>query len=94
MIYDVRLSPAAERDLERLAAFLIGKSPRAAMRSVEIIEAALGTLEQHPDRGRPGPRRGRREIVARFGRDGYVIQYRVDDGVVVVARIKHSREAR
>ncbi len=35
-----------------------------------------------------------RELVVRFGRDAYIIQYRVDSESVVAARIFHSLEQR
>ena len=35
-----------------------------------------------------------RELYIRFGDSGYVVQYRVDTNVVVIARIFHMREAR
>jgi plasmid stabilization system protein ParE len=30
----------------------------------------------------------------RFGRDGYVVRYRVDERTVIVTRIFHTREQR
>lgn len=35
-----------------------------------------------------------RELYIQFGDSGYVVQYRVDGDIVVVARIFHMREAR
>ena len=39
-------------------------------------------------------RSGRRELLVPFGRAAYVIQYRVYDRVVLIARIFHSLEDR
>ena len=88
----VRLSPAARRDLARLEDFLAEKSERAAARSSEVIADAVLSLRAFPERGRIGKRPGWRELVIRFGRAAYVIQYRVDPDVVFVARIFHSNE--
>jgi hypothetical protein len=35
-----------------------------------------------------------REFVIRFGQSGYVVQFRVMDDTVVIARIHHMREDR
>lgn len=37
---------------------------------------------------------GVRELGVHFGRDGYTIQYRIDETEVLVARIFHNREQR
>ena len=91
---EVRLSEAARRDLDRLADFLAGKSARSAMRASVAMSEAVLSLGQFPERGRPGRRPGWRERVVRFGAAAYIIQYRVDENTVFVARIFHSRERR
>jgi plasmid stabilization system protein ParE len=90
----VRLVPAAERDLSRLVDFLVGKSPRAAVRAGAAIEAGVRSLAELAERGRRAPIEGLREIVVSFGRRAYVIEYRIDVDVVVVTRIFHSLEER
>ena len=72
--------------------FLAEKGERAAARSSEVIADAVLSLRAFPERGRNGKRPGWRELVIRFGRAAYVIQYRVDPDVVFVARIFHSNE--
>jgi plasmid stabilization system protein ParE len=93
MSREVRLSPAAQRDFDRLVDFLESKSPRAAWRAAEAILAGLSSLSDQPERGRPvlGEHR---ELVVRFGRDGYLVRYRVDPDAVIVASIMHTREQR
>jgi plasmid stabilization system protein ParE len=49
----VVLSARAERDVERLWAFLASKNPRAADRFLDEIERAYRSLSDFPDRGRP-----------------------------------------
>lgn len=90
---DVRLSPHAERDLVRLGRFLADKNPTAARRAVAAISLSLRSLEDSAERGRLAAP-GLRELPIRFGRDGYFAQYRLSDGIVVVARIFHARERR
>jgi plasmid stabilization system protein ParE len=93
--FEVRLSKQAERDLVGLVDFLRDASPRAADAAYAAIEEALLSLAELPNRGRPSQRRPQhREIVVRFGRYGYILQYRVDAKHVVVARIKDSRRRR
>ena len=90
----VRLAIAARRDLDRLTEFLAGKSERAALSASQVLVAAVLSLEQFSERGRPMKRRGWRERVVRFGNAAYIIQYRVSETEVFVARIFHSRERR
>jgi plasmid stabilization system protein ParE len=90
----VRLLPLARRDLARLEEFLSSKSPQAANKAAAAIRKAVLSLDQHAERGRLGPVENTRELPVEFGRDGYVIQYRVSGDTVSVARIFHTREQR
>jgi len=90
----VRLQPGAQTDLRRLGEFLGTKSPAAARRAVAAISEAVLSLTENAERGRPAPAPGFRELHIRFGRDGYIARYRVDDDVVLVTRITHTRERR
>ncbi|HEX4195935.1 MAG TPA: type II toxin-antitoxin system RelE/ParE family toxin [Caulobacteraceae bacterium] len=94
MIRSVRLTPGADRDLLRLVDFLVEKSPRSAVRAGDAIERGIRSLAQLAERGRQAPIEGAREIVVAFGRNAYVIQYRIAEDEVVVARIFHSLEHR
>lgn len=73
---------------------MVEVSPATWPRAAEEIAKGIETLAEFPDRGRPMLRSGRREVFIPFGRGAYVIQYRVIDQVVFVARIFHSREDR
>jgi plasmid stabilization system protein ParE len=90
----VRLLPRALHDLARLEDFLATKSPRAASRAAEALSRAVLSLGDYSERGRMISESGIRELAVQFGRDGYVIQYRVDEQTVLVARIFHAREGR
>ncbi len=90
----VELTLAARNDLVRLQAFLVSKSERAAETAVETISSAVRSLAEFPERGRM-LRGGRsRELTVRYGRDGYVLRYRIVEQSVFVYRIFHGRERR
>jgi plasmid stabilization system protein ParE len=90
----VRLTSFANRDLLRLVDFLAEVNPAAALRAHDTLEAAIRSLDEFSERGRPGPEPGERELIVPFGSGAYVVRYRVDRAEVVVARIFHGREDR
>ena len=94
MTLPVNLSEAARTDIARLVDFLAIRNRRAAIRAVGVIEAALASLSEFPNRGAPGPKASYREIQARFGRGAYVIRYQVRPEGVFVTRLFHSNERR
>ena len=89
----LRLTPAALRDFERLAAFLRQSEPESADETIPLILDGLKVLAVHPLIGRPIDSR-RRELLIFRGRTGYVVQYsfRSADDVVVVLAVRHQRE--
>jgi plasmid stabilization system protein ParE len=89
----VRVADAAYRDLTRLAAWVAPKSPRAADLAADALTEAIASLAELSDRGRP-VHRNVRELTVPFGRDGYVLRYRVGRSDVLVTRITHVRERR
>ena len=88
-------TPQATSDVQRLYRFLVGKSSGAARRAVEAIRTGVKVLAHQPRVGRPVPEMDAafREWVVAFGRDGYVVLYRLDDDDVVLLAIRHGREA-
>lgn len=90
---EVRVTAQADLDLDRLVDFLIDANPSAARKAAAVIRKAIVSLEALAERGRPIPG-GLRELVVRFGRRAYVIQYLVEPAVVVGARVFHSLEDR
>lgn len=89
----LRFTPAALRDLERLAAFLRQSDPETADETIPLILDGLKVLATHPLIGRPIDSR-RRELLVFRGRTGYVAQYSfspADDEVILLA-VRHQRE--
>ena len=89
LIYSVR----ALADLERLTDFLIESDPKAALKTVGLIEEAVELLERHPMIGRP-VEPPLRELVISRGKSGYLALYSfesADDAVLILA-IQHQRE--
>lgn len=93
MIHRVVLTAEAERDLVRLANFLARYNENAARRAGDAIKAALRSLGRMPARARRISA-DLHELDIRFGKSGYVVQFRVDHDAVIVARIFHMREDR
>ncbi len=88
----IRLSLDAIQDRRRIIAFLARYNPSAARRASRTIIDAIAQLSQYPFIGLGVD--DMRELYIQFGDSGYVVQYRVDADVVVIARIFHMREAR
>lgn len=93
MIYEVRLAPSAEADIDRIDDFLARQSTDLAERGATLLRKASQSLSEMPHRGRPRMG-GFRELIIRFGRGGYVLRYRVDAEAVVVLRVFHTLEDR
>lgn len=91
----VRFSPAALRDLERLREFLRPKNPAASQRAAVAIIQAVKVLGQHPQVGRPAKDMDPeyRELLIDFGDSGYVALYRYAGDAVVVLSLRHQKEA-
>lgn len=88
------LAPAAIRDIDRLADFLLESDPLAAIHTGRILTDGLQVLKRHPLMGRP-VEHGYRELVISRGSTGYVALYSFDvaNDVAVVLGIRHQREA-
>lgn len=89
----LRFTPAALRDLERLATFLRESDPAGAADTIPLILNGLKLLAAHPLIGRPIDAH-RRELLIFRGRSGYVAQYafRATSDEVVFLAIRHQRE--
>lgn len=89
----VRLSPGALRDLERLREFLRPKNPAAAKRAAAAVIKTVRILGQHPQAGRPDEDDPEfRELIIEFGDSGYVARYHYGGDVVTVTAIRHQKE--
>lgn len=90
------IAPAAAADIERLRKFLARTNPAAGRRAIAVLANAIQSLDALPDRGRPSPVPGARELIVPFGHSAYVLRYAHDAQreEVVILRIWHGREAR
>lgn len=86
--------PRVERDLDRLARFLVESSPAEAEKTFQIVDDALMLLARHPEIGHPVDE-GLRELMISRGRTGYVALYVFDEigDEVWVLAVLHQREA-
>lgn len=95
MSFRVRISKAAQDDLERLLAFLAPVDYPAALRARAAIERAYGFLSDMPfacrkvDDANPFLR----ELLIPFGGAGYVALFEIEAGnAVTVLAVRHQRE--
>lgn len=88
-------SPRATSDVQRLYRFLARRNPDAGKRAALAIYSGVRILEQQPHSGRlaEGMPPGFREWILDFGRDGYVVLYRLEETDVVLLAVRHGREA-
>ena len=92
---EIRWSPAAQDDLQRLYEFIAPYSRDAAVRAVQTLVDAADTIVDFPERGRPWEfDQDSRELLVRFGARGYVLRYRYRDDVIFIARVWHGLEER
>jgi plasmid stabilization system protein ParE len=90
------LNRAAIADIERLHEFLAEKDSSAAQRAAGAIDAAVRSLLDFPQRGRPSGIAGVRELIVPFGQSAYVVRYAYLESrdAIVILRIWHGREQR
>jgi addiction module RelE/StbE family toxin len=90
----IRLTQGALRDLERMRTFLRSKNAAAAKKASTKIIQTIQMLSNQPDMGRPAEdsHQGLRELIVKFGRDGYVVLYQYIGEEVLIAAIRHGRE--
>lgn len=87
--------PEALEDITRLRGFLEDKSPQAGSRAAAVIRGGASKLANFPAIGKPmNDDSGQRELFLPFGAGGYVLRYRIDQGMVVITRVWHSNENR
>ena len=90
------VSRGAVADLVRLRMFLAGKNELAAQKAVAVLDEAMKSLLELPDRGRPTGQSGARDLIVPFGRSAYLVRYihRAENDEIVVLRLWHGRESR
>jgi len=81
-------------DLERLTDFLLANDPVVALKTLELIEEAVGLLARHPLVGRP-VEQGLQELVISRGRTGYLALYSLapEQDAVLILALRHQRES-
>lgn len=89
---ELRWSPQAAEDLERIANYIRQDSPEAAQRVALALYEGVGRLREHPYSGRPGREEGTRELV--YPGLPYLAVYEVHGEAVEILTILHSRQRR
>lgn len=95
MSYRLRLSSAAQQDLERLFEFLAEKDLQSAISARVAIEKAYEFVELMPFACRKADASNPflRELLVPFGATGYVALFEIEDSnTVTILAIRHQRE--
>lgn len=91
----VLFSPLAEKDLRRIRTFMAKEDPRAAKRAILRIRESITLLMKYPHAGYTldlAP--DLRELVIPFGRNNFVLRYRLTAHILEILHFFHSREIR
>lgn len=95
MRFRVRISKAAQEDLERLLDFLAPVDYPTALRARAAIERGYEFLAEMPFACRKAVDTNPflRELLIPFGGAGYVALFEIDDGATItVLAVRHQRE--
>lgn len=95
MSFQVRVSKAAQDDLERLLDFLAPVDYAAALRARAAIERGYEFLEEMPFACRKADNANAflRELVIPFGGAGYVALFEITDrATITILAVRHQRE--
>ncbi|WP_457356065.1 type II toxin-antitoxin system RelE/ParE family toxin [Roseateles sp. P5_D6] len=101
MSFRVRLTRAAERDLEELFDFVLerelakdGGNLELASDAIDALRAGIATLKTSPFTCRKAAQSPfLRELIVPFGRSGYVVLFEVEDAsTVTVLAARHQLE--
>ena len=86
----IRWSPEAADDLERIVRYIQQDKPAAAREVAGAIYQGITSLKDSPQRGRIGRIEGTRELL--FTPLPYIAVYRVKDGIIEISRIYHGAQ--
>lgn len=91
----LKWSPAALADVQRLYRFLAEKDDDTAKRAVSKIRRSVKILALQPQVGRPVEEMPHqyREWPIEFGNSGYVVLYHLDGTTAVILAVRHQLEA-
>ncbi|WP_228895560.1 type II toxin-antitoxin system RelE/ParE family toxin [Pseudoduganella aquatica] len=85
-------SDEATRALQQIYHFLAIRDEALAKRAVRAIQADARKLKTFPYLGHPVAGSAEmRELTVSFGRNGYVMQYSVESGVVLICGVRPQR---
>jgi toxin ParE1/3/4 len=87
---ELRWTEQAATDLEHIADYLFLKTPERAAELVRTIYHAPAGLLTFPSRGRPGRKKGTRELV--LAPLPYILVYKVRSDIIHIARILHGAQ--
>jgi len=87
---ELRWTEDAADDLECIAHYLFEQTPEHAADLLQRIYAAPADLLTFPHRGRPGKKRGTRELV--LSSLPYLVVYRISGEAVEILRILHGAQ--
>jgi len=87
---ELRWTEAAANDLEHIANYLFENAPGRASGLILEIYNAPSALLTFPHRGRPGKKRGTRELV--LSPLPYIVIYQITGEVINIARILHGAQ--
>ena len=92
---ELKWTPQALADVQRLHRFLFDKNPDAASRAVQAIRTGVTILRDQPRIGHPAEDMDPefREWLIPFGQSGYLALCRLDGETVVLLAVRHAREA-
>ena len=88
----LRLTLAAEFDLEHIRDTIISENPAAAEKVQRAIAKAIELLQSFPYLGRPGALKETREKVVKSL--PYIVVYRVREEELIILRIFHGAQNR
>ena len=83
----------ARADVMAQLTWLSERTPMAARKAVERLHTRLALLADFPASA-PAIDHVQREATIRFGRDGFVVRYRLEADVIVVIRLFHGKQKR
>ena len=87
--------PGALNDLVYLREFIAPQRPKTAANAARCIIQAANRLLDYPDFGHPMDEIPEfNELIIPFGRNGYILRYRVGGKKVVILRVWHTHEER
>lgn len=87
---EVRWSPQAFEDLERIFKRIRKDNPTAAREVIKALYDGCTALKSFPNRGRIGRMKGRRELV--FPPLPYIVVYQIKADTVEISRIYHAAQ--